>query len=153
MIVNKQKPVEFRNKCSAIFDEQVLKDAILALAKKYEKPTARLKDVFMHGKYPAISYQGQKIHIHRLLKCYELNKTFLWRDEYVHHKNGNKLDARLENLEVMKESEHQSHHNKGKIVSDETKRKHTENNKRLWNTRWKHRRIYENPELLPLLEV
>ena len=141
MIVNKQKPIEFRNKCGAIFDEEVLRSAILALATKYGKPTARLKDVFMHGNYPAISYRGQKIHIHRLLKCFEINRTFLWRNEYVHHKNGSKLDARLENLEIMEESKHQSLHNKGKVVSEETRKKHTENNKRNWATKWLHRRI------------
>lgn len=37
---------------------------------------------------------------------------YLSPHEYVHHKNGNKLDDKIGNLEIMTNGEHISHHNK-----------------------------------------
>lgn len=142
MIVKEQKPLVFLNACNARFDARHLEQAILM---KTDKPVSRLKKVFMYGKYPAVSIHGKKYHVHRLLTEY-------WGGSidglYVHHKNHDKLDATLTNLEVMTVERHQSHHNKGKTVSEATRQKLTESNKRNWSTKWKHRRIYENPELL-----
>ena len=44
-------------------------------------------------------------------------------DVVVHHKNGNKLDNRLENLVVMPLAEHVRLHSVGRKVSDETLQK------------------------------
>lgn len=46
----------------------------------------------------------------------------LSRSEYVHHKNGNTLDNRLENLEVMSSSDHGSHHHPRSFDVKELKR-------------------------------
>lgn len=48
---------------------------------------------------------------HRLIIENHLGRR-LSTDEVVHHKNGNKTDNRLENLEVMKNNEHISYHRK-----------------------------------------
>lgn len=143
MIVKSQEPIQFVNACNAKFDAHHLEQAILL---KTDKPVQRLKRVFMHGQYPAISIHGKKYHIHRLLAEYWTGDSLAGL--YVHHINHDKLNATHNNLQVITVEEHQSYHNKGKIVSQETRQKLTESNKRNWATKWKHRRIYENPELL-----
>lgn len=112
MIVNKQKKIEFINDCNCIVDYNELEKAILWYQ---NKPTSRLKHIYMLGEYPAITIFKEKIHIHRLLMEYWLN-TKLPRDYYVHHINENKLDTRKENLSLEYSFVHQSHHNKGKIT-------------------------------------
>lgn len=88
----------------------------------------------MHGKYPAVNIQKEKIHIHRLLMMYWIGGN-LPKDYFVHHIDENKLNATKGNLSLVFFSTHQSHHNKGKIVSDEQKKRiwesnHTRNGKR-----------------------
>jgi hypothetical protein len=77
----------------------------------------------MDGSYPAIFLNGRNTHIHRLewIKHYgEIPKTHV-----VHHKNGNKLDWNIENLQLVTRGEHISHHR------HEQKRSHLRGDKSL----------------------
>lgn len=116
----------FKNDCNAIFDEQELRDAICWYS---DKPVCKVKHIYMFGKYPAISIYDKKIHIHRLLKMYWLG-TDIDKNFYVHHKNGNKLDSSLENLELVNKIEHQRLHNKNKIISEKQRKIISEANKK-----------------------
>ena len=53
----------------------------------------------------------------------------LSRFEVVHHKNGDRSDNRIENLEVMSLAEHTRFHFLGKSISEEHKKKTSEANK------------------------
>ena len=126
LIVNKQKEIEFINDCEAIFDKKELQSAILWYQ---AKPTSRLKHVYLHGSYPAVSIHKEKIHIHRLLMSYWLGIK-IPKDFTVHHLDHNKLNALKDNLSVMFSSKHQSYHNKGKCIPEHVRKATIESNKK-----------------------
>lgn len=67
MIVRTQKRIEFKNECNCIVDLVELEKSVIWIQ---SKPTARLKKIYMHGRYPAVSVHNKKIHVHRLLASY-----------------------------------------------------------------------------------
>ena len=72
--------------------------------------------------YKGIKRNGIKRDAHRLIMEEHIGRR-LKRKEVVHHKNGNKQDNRLENLEVMSLSDHSRMHRLGQALSAETKAK------------------------------
>lgn len=142
MIINYKENIDiiFKNDCNAIFDEKILKKAICWYSKK---PVCRIKHIYMYGNYPAISIYTEKIHIHRLIKMYQLG-TDIDNKFYVHHKDGNKLNASINNLELITVSEHQSLHNKNKELSSEQKMKISKSNKKRRGIKYKKRVNMEN---------
>ena len=73
-------------------------------------------------KYKAIKVEGVKIDEHRYIMEQHIGRK-LSRSEVVHHKNGDKRDNRIENLEIMSLSEHAKNHQKGTTRSKETRQK------------------------------
>lgn len=64
--------------------------------------------VYMNGDYPAVCIGGENIHIHRL----EWEKHYgLIPDGYiVHHKDGNKRNWQIDNLELLSRGVHLDRH-------------------------------------------
>jgi len=147
MKVNKQKPIEFVNQCGCIVDYQELKKAILWFT---DKPVARLKTIYLHGRYPAVSIYEKKLHVHRLLMMYWLRRDFD-RNEHVHHIDGNKMNALRSNLKVIFAKYHMSNHSKGHIMGDAQKKQLLEANKRRKGTRHKRRFNIPLPQLKQML--
>ena len=65
-------------------------------------------------KYKAVKVNGVKIDEHRYVMENYLGRK-LRTDQIVHHINGDARDNRIENLQVMKRSEHTAIHNIGRI--------------------------------------
>jgi len=140
MTIKIQRPIQIVNNCDCVVDEGELIKAILWYS---SKPIARVKTVYVYGKYPAVSIYNEKIHIHRLLMMYWLNRK-LSSEEYVHHKDENQLNALRRNLEIVGQSKHQSQHNKGRKQTVDHIKKRI-NSTTL--TRYGHI-VYESPSLL-----
>jgi len=133
-----QRPIKLINTCNAIYDDELLKLAIIWFS---SVPVNKSKKVFLYGKYPAIAIRHIKLHIHRLLYAY-INKG-IKQGYYVHHKDGNLLNANIDNLEMIEKGKHQSMHNKDKKISDKHIKAIIKSNKKRKGKKYK---IYENPE-------
>lgn len=59
--------------------------------------------------YKQKQINGKHIDEHRYIMEQHLGRKLL-RNEYVHHKNGDKKDNRIENLEIMTPQEHNKEH-------------------------------------------
>lgn len=86
-----------------------------ASASKYAKQkfcsvvcSNRSHPVLANG-YKQLRQNGKMIRLHRLMMEEKLGRK-LGKREHVHHINGDRLDNRLDNLTVMSNAEHASHH-------------------------------------------
>lgn len=62
----------------------------------------------MDGKYPAICINGKNVHVHRLVWIDNFGK--IPTECVIHHKDENKLNWNIENLELLSRSEHIKRH-------------------------------------------
>jgi hypothetical protein len=140
MIVKHQKEIQFINDCGCLVDLTELAKAIQWYS---DKPVARVKHIYMYGNYPAVSIYKEKIHVHRLLVMYWENRL-LNPSEYVHHHDGNKLNALKDNLSIMEQRNHQSLHNSGKFLTLSHRQKLSEANHKRKGI--PHKKRYQIPQ-------
>ena len=76
----------------------------------------------MSMQYRGIKQNGIKRDYHRVVMEAHIGRR-LTRYEVVHHINGDGMDNRIENLQLMTLSEHTRMHSLGHVTSDETRAK------------------------------
>lgn len=66
------------------------------------------RNVYMNGLYPAVFINGHNMHIHRLE--WEKHNGPIPNGFIIHHKDGNKLNWNIDNLEMLSRAEHIKEH-------------------------------------------
>ena len=145
-MIKKQKNITFVNTCNCIVDYDLLEKAMLWYS---NKPLYSQRVIYIHSKYPTVSIYDKKMHIHRLLMMYKLQSD-INENMHVHHKDGNKLNAQLNNLELIDSKKHQHLHHKNKKLTKEHKEKISEANKKRKGKKLKKR--VEMPNLKEYLK-
>lgn len=64
--------------------------------------------VYMNGKYPAVCINGKNVHVHRLV--WEDNFGKIPTGYVIHHKDENKLNWDINNLELLSRKDHIREH-------------------------------------------
>jgi hypothetical protein len=87
-------------KCTSIANPENTKKARAA------SPVMKRAGLTEKRKYVVINVAGKQVREHRFIMEQHLGRK-LTKNEHVHHINGNPQDNRLENLQVLSNSEHQ----------------------------------------------
>lgn len=110
-LVDKATPI-FDNSCNAIFDVNLLYEAIDWKCQNLNKYCHKKYKLYLYNGYPCISIGHEKIRIHQLLGEFIFGKI---RKGYViHHIDGNKLNNCKENLVYISNVLHTQIHHKDK---------------------------------------
>jgi hypothetical protein len=78
----------------------------ISLKARTNSPLMRRAGIKSHRKYVVITVNGKQVREHRHVVEQHLGRK-LEPHEHVHHINGNPIDNRIENLQVLTNSEHQ----------------------------------------------
>ncbi len=97
------KKMIFSNECNCIVDEELLSKAVDTYCRRKNVYCKSQHRITLHNSYPTIIISRKHLYVHDLLRMY----LFTTREKYVvHHKDFNKLNNAIENLEYISASRH-----------------------------------------------
>lgn len=110
--------MRFINDCNCIVDYSILEKAITDECKRRNVVPKEVYKIYLWRGYPGISIKHDKVSIHRIIGKYMVGYD-LPPNIVVHHIDGNKLNNKISNLQVMKSELHTKEHNIVQYVSKE----------------------------------
>jgi len=104
---------QFNNRCSCIVDLELLSDAMIWLAGG--KTYGSKRSIFIRSSYPAVCLLGTKYFVHHLIYMYTMLEkrvpSGVGKHTHVyHHRDGNRLNASVGNIEKQSCGDHTSLH-------------------------------------------
>ena len=108
--------MRFINDCNCIVDYSILEKAITDECKRRNVVPKEVYKIYLWRGYPGISIKHDKVSIHRIIGKYMVGYD-LPSNIVVHHIDGNKLNNKISNLQVMKSELHTKEHNIVQYVS------------------------------------
>lgn len=116
----------FENTCNCIFEEEVLEKAIIQECNSRGVDPKNNYKIYLYRGYAGISIKHDKVSVHRIIANYMAGQR-LSSNISVHHIDGNKLNNRFSNLQILRKELHSKEHNIAQFVD---KKKLAENAKK-----------------------
>lgn len=113
----------FDNTCNCIFEDDVLEAAIIQECNSRGIEPKNNYKIYLYRGYPGISIKHDKVSVHRIIANYMAGQR-LSSNISVHHIDGDKLNDRVSNLQILRKELHSKEHNFVQFVD---KKKLTEN--------------------------
>ena len=99
----------FENTCNCIFEEEVLEKAIIQECNSRGVEPKNNYKIYLYRGYAGISIKHDKVSVHRIIANYMAGQR-LSSNISVHHIDGNKLNNRFSNLQILRKELHSKEH-------------------------------------------
>ena len=110
--------IEFNNSCGCLVEYDILEKAIIEECKRRNIIPKNNYKIYMYRDYAGISLKHDKVSVHRIIGKYMVGFNF-GKDIHVHHLDGNKLNNKISNLQVIRKDLHIKTHYMVQYVSKE----------------------------------
>lgn len=101
--------MRFENECNCVVDYAILEKAIIEECNRRNIVPKDKYKIYMYRGYAGVSMKHDKVSVHRIIGKYMIGYDF-GSEIHVHHIDGNRLNNKISNLQVLKNSLHTKEH-------------------------------------------